>query len=145
MEITIYSKAIGKGVVITRYDRENSESREYQNPTPASFYRVLAIIQKYKAYSTDTPPHWTRYTLIKDPVSRNHYSRLHSPIKTPGQPWQIDEEIYNKFLGMLPPLEYTRAGFYMREFCEGRLTTRYSRRNGSYYCEFAIYPPKEQP
>lgn len=140
-EITIYAKGTGTGVNIWRPGKR--EPHEY-TPTASSLRRIFAAIQKYRSYYDDCPPHWTRYVLIFDPVRRNHFARLNGHIKTPGTKWEIDAALYQEFLGMLPPLAHRHDGFYMREFCQGKLTTRYSRRAGRYFCEFAIYPPPKE-
>lgn len=144
MNITIFSKATGKGVQIQRYDRANGETREYRQPTAASLSRICAVIQQLKAYHSDNPPHWTSYTLIKDCERRKHFTMLNSLLKRVGLKWEINRDLYLEFLGILPPLDYRNDGsFYMREFCSGRMTTRYTIENGRYYCEFANYPPQE--
>src|SRR6202000_2216614 len=44
-----------------------------------------------------------------------------------GLRWDIDEAIYNEFLGMLPPLGWNGSSFYMSEFSFSNITTKYSR------------------
>lgn len=144
--VTIYND--GRSADITRYDKPEGFTgkieRRHQRPSPASMKRLTAVIKAYKAYHTDTPPHWTSYTLIKDPTRRRHFARLHTrPIVT-GQRWEIDEEIYFEFLGTLPPLAWTPNGFYMSEFVQGSVTTKYTRNGRKYYCEFAEYPPRKE-
>lgn len=146
MIITIYNNR--QSVDIDRYDKphdfKGKQCRRYLKPSRASIARLYRVVQELKAYHTDSPPHWTSYTLIKDPTRRNHFAMLHQSHKRIGQPWEIDENIYWEFLGMLPPLDYKNGSFYMSEFYSGNLTTRYSRQGNRYFCEFAIYPPQKE-
>jgi hypothetical protein len=57
-----------------------------------------------------------------------------------GHRWEIDEEIYDDFLNMLPPLGWSGGAFYMREFTFDDITTRFSKSGGKYFCEFARFP-----
>jgi hypothetical protein len=59
-----------------------------------------------------------------------------------GDRWEIDEQIYNDFLEILPPLEWRGGSFYMSEFAFGNITNRFSREGERYYCEFARYPAR---
>jgi len=56
-----------------------------------------------------------------------------------GDRWGIDEETYDDFLGMLPPLGWHGGSFYMMEFLFGDITTKCSKEGNRYFCEFARY------
>jgi len=63
------------------------------------------------------------------------------PLKTLiGDRWEIDEEIYDDFLGMMPPLGYRDGVFYMREFSFDDITAKFTREGTRFYCEFARFP-----
>ena len=69
------------------------------------------------------------------------YEKLTGELKTLlGDRWEIDEEIYDDFLNMLPPLGWRGGAFYMCEFCFDNITTKFSKEGGKFYCEFARYP-----
>lgn len=53
-----------------------------------------------------------------------------------GKRWEINEQIYNEFLNMLPPVDWRVGSFKMREFCFGSITTKYTREGDRFYCEF---------
>src|SRR5438067_1207551 len=59
-----------------------------------------------------------------------------------GRRWEIDEEIYQEFLDMLPPLEWRGGSFYMSEFTFGDITNKFTKVGDRYYCEFARYPQR---
>ncbi len=59
-----------------------------------------------------------------------------------GDRWEIDAEIYNEFLGMLPPLGWKNGSFFMLEYSFDDITTKYTKEGDRYYCEFARYPEK---
>ena len=56
-----------------------------------------------------------------------------------GHRWEINEEIYDEFLHMLPPLGWQNGAFYMMEFTFDDITTKFSREGDHYFCEFARY------
>ncbi len=56
-----------------------------------------------------------------------------------GVRWEIDEEIYNDALEILPPLGWHGDTFYMREFTFDDITAKFSKEGDKYYCEFAHY------
>lgn len=144
--VTIYNN--GKSADIDRYDKphnfKGNKSRRYLQPSAASMARLYRIIQNLKAYHTDTPPHWTSYTLIKDPTERNHYAMLNQDHKQIGQRWEINAKIYQTFLEILPPLGLRHDRFYMREFVRGRMTTKYSRQGNRYFCEFVLWQGQDR-
>ncbi|MFO0906823.1 MAG: DUF1419 domain-containing protein [Isosphaeraceae bacterium] len=57
-----------------------------------------------------------------------------------GDRWEIDEEIYDDFLNMLPPLGRQGGVFYMREFTFDDITAKFTKEGSRFYCEFARYP-----
>lgn len=57
-----------------------------------------------------------------------------------GARWEIDRDIYEDFLEMLPPLGWRGGVFYMREFSFDDITTKFSKEGDRYYCEFARFP-----
>lgn len=59
-----------------------------------------------------------------------------------GDRWEIDRDIYEEFLEMLPPLGWTGGTFYMREFSFGDVTAKFSKEGDRYFCEFARYPAR---
>jgi hypothetical protein len=61
-----------------------------------------------------------------------------------GNRWEIDEAVYDEFLGMLPPMGWRGGAFYMSEFSFDDITAKFSKDGDRYYCEFARYPGKEQ-
>lgn len=62
-------------------------------------------------------------------------NRGYTPDKrSAGQYFETTEEIYNYFLNVLPPLDFTADGFSMSEFSTGSLTDCFLRRNGRFYC-----------
>src|SRR5271163_4930279 len=56
-----------------------------------------------------------------------------------GKRWEIDCEIYEEFLGMLPPMGWRNGSFFMCEFSFGDVTAKYTREGDKYFCEFARY------
>jgi hypothetical protein len=62
-----------------------------------------------------------------------------------GHRWEIDKEIYDEFLGMLPPVNWRRGAFFLSEFTFDDITTRYSMDGDKYYCEFARFPERPKP
>ena len=103
-------------------------------------------------------------TTTHDDIRRNHFARLNAyansaeyaeyarsigaevpPGDLPpliGNRWEIDREIYNEFLEMLPPLGWRGGAFYMSEFSFDDITAKFSREGDKYYCEFARYPER---
>jgi hypothetical protein len=61
-----------------------------------------------------------------------------------GERWEIDEETYQEFLEVLPPLAHQGGSFYLSEFTFGNITTKYTREGDRYYCEFATYQPQSE-
>ena len=59
-----------------------------------------------------------------------------------GDRWQIDRDIYEEFLGMLPPLGWKGGVFHMSEFSFGDITAKFTQEGDRYFCEFAHYPAK---
>lgn len=57
-----------------------------------------------------------------------------------GDRWEIDRDIYDELLNILPPLGWTGDVFYMCEFTFEDITARYTREGDRYYCEFARFP-----
>lgn len=57
-----------------------------------------------------------------------------------GKRWEIDEDLYDEFLNILPPLGWHGGVFYMREFTFDDITTKFSKEGNRYFCEFARYP-----
>jgi len=57
-----------------------------------------------------------------------------------GNRWEIDEQIYDEFLGMLPPLAWQGGSFYMCEFTFADITAKFTKEGDKFYCEFAHYP-----
>jgi len=51
-----------------------------------------------------------------------------------GQWFETTEEIYDYFLEVLPPLDWTTFGFSMREFATGYLTDAFVNFDGRFYC-----------
>lgn len=63
-----------------------------------------------------------------------------------GNRWEIDREVYEEFLEMLPPLGWRGGSFFMSEFSFGNITAKYTKEGDKYYCEFARYPElRRQP
>ena len=58
-----------------------------------------------------------------------------------GDRWEIDRDIYDEFLNILPPLGWRGGTFYLMEFSFGDITAKFTR-EGRYYCEHAPYPPR---
>lgn len=102
----------------------------------------------------------TTATLTHEELLTRHYERLNdyrnsveyqassccwqeptSPLKTLiGDRWEIDEQIYDDFLNMMPPLDWRGGAFYMREFSFDDITAKFSKEGDRFYCEFARYP-----
>lgn len=61
-----------------------------------------------------------------------------------GKRWEIDEETYWHFLEVLPPMGWNDDTFYLREFSFDDITTKYSKEDGRYFCEFARFPEQKQ-
>ena len=59
-----------------------------------------------------------------------------------GARWEIDRDIYEEFLEMLPPLGWRGGTFYMCEFSFGDITAKFTREGDRYFCEHAHYPPR---
>ncbi len=57
------------------------------------------------------------------------------------RPWEITEEIYEEFLEMLPPVNWSGGSFYMLEFSAGNARGHYFQKDGKFYAEEATYPP----
>ena len=53
-----------------------------------------------------------------------------------GKFWQIDEDISDEFLEMLPPI-YAAGGFSMCERLAGDTTATFQRIGGQYWCSYA--------
>lgn len=51
-----------------------------------------------------------------------------------GQWFETTEEIYDYFLGVLPPLDWTTSGFSMREFATDYLTDSFVNFGERYFC-----------
>ena len=61
-----------------------------------------------------------------------------------GKFWQIDEQIYDEFLGMLPPV-YCPGGFRMCENLTGDIAATYLKLGSHYWCamtDHVVTPPK---
>ena len=56
------------------------------------------------------------------------------------RPWEITKDIFEEFLEMLPPVDWTSAGFYMLEYSCGNTRGHYFKKDGKHYCEEATYP-----
>lgn len=74
----------------------------------------------------------------KNPLTINHYDKLNSEIVL-NEPWEIDADIYNHFLNILPPLEFASDKFILCEFKKGNITTEYFKSCGKYFCRFIEY------
>ena len=61
-----------------------------------------------------------------------------------GNKWEINEEIYHEFLGMLPPMGWRNGAFYMCEFSFDDITTKFTKAGDRYSCEFARFPERKQ-
>ncbi len=59
-----------------------------------------------------------------------------------GARWEIDRDLYEEFLNMLPPLGWRGGTFYMSEFSFGDITAKFTQEGDRYYCEHAPYPPR---
>ena len=57
-----------------------------------------------------------------------------------GDRWEIDEEIYDDFLNMMPPLGWRSGCFYMCEFSFDDITAKFTKEGNRYFCEFARFP-----
>ena len=51
-----------------------------------------------------------------------------------GQWFETTEEIFDYFLEVLPPLDWTTSGFSMREFSTGHLTDCFLSFDGRFFC-----------
>jgi hypothetical protein len=56
-----------------------------------------------------------------------------------GERWEINEELYNDFLDMLPPMGWRNGAFYMCEYSFDNITAKFSKEGDKFYCEFARY------
>jgi hypothetical protein len=54
--------------------------------------------------------------------------------RSAGQWFETTEEIYDYFLNVLPPLDWTADGFSMREFATGFLTDGFVKSGGRFFC-----------
>jgi hypothetical protein len=89
--------------------------------------------------------HYKRLNDYRDSVeyqaSSCCYQKPTAPLKTLiGDRWEIDEEIYDDFLNMLPPMGWRGGAFYMSEFTFDDITAKFSKEGGKYWCEFARFP-----
>lgn len=100
---------------------------------------------------------------IEAAITKNHYERLNNYRSTSefaeyakaigydapagelpsllGQRWEINEEIFDEFLNMLPPMQWRRysggESFFMCELCFDNITSKFTREGSQYFCEFA--------
>ena len=51
-----------------------------------------------------------------------------------GQYFETTEEMYNYFLNVLPPMDYTADAFSMSEYSTETLTDAFARISGRFYC-----------
>lgn len=58
--------------------------------------------------------------------------------------WEIDAEIYDEALGMLPPLKFDGTSFFVSEFLFANMTCKYSKVGDRYFCEFARFESRHQ-
>jgi Protein of unknown function (DUF1419) len=87
--------------------------------------------------------------MTRDEIRKNHFARLNSyrnsaeyaayaqsnSAKVPqgnlpsllGNRWEIDEETYNEFLNILPPLGARGGSFFMSEFAFDDITAKFSK------------------
>jgi hypothetical protein len=64
----------------------------------------------------------------------NAYSRVGLPASAMDMRfWQIDEAIFDEFLGMLPPV-YVTGGFMMCEKLTGDIATYFTKVGADYWC-----------
>ncbi len=61
-----------------------------------------------------------------------------------GDRWEIDRDLYEEFLEMLPPLGWKGGTFFMSEFSFGDITSKFTKEGDRYYCEHAHYPPRNR-
>ncbi len=62
-------------------------------------------------------------------------NRGYSPDKrSAGQYFETTGEIFDYFLNVLPPLDWTADAFSMREFSTGTLTDAFVRHDGRFFC-----------
>ncbi len=54
--------------------------------------------------------------------------------RSAGQYFETTREIYEYFLNVLPPMDYTADGFSMSEFATDTLTDAFLRVSGRFYC-----------
>lgn len=59
-----------------------------------------------------------------------------------GDRWEIDRDIYQEFLEVLPPLGWKGGTFYLSEFSFGNVTAKFTKEGERYFCEFARYPSR---
>lgn len=62
-----------------------------------------------------------------------------------GDRWEIDQQTYDQFLNILPPMGWRGDSFYMCEFSFEDITTKYTKEGDRYFCEFARYPERRKP
>lgn len=53
--------------------------------------------------------------------------------RSAGQWFETTTEIYNEFLNILPPLDFTADGFSMSEYATGTLTDAFVRHGGRFF------------
>ncbi|AUH66928.1 DUF1419 domain-containing protein [Paracoccus zhejiangensis] len=53
--------------------------------------------------------------------------------RSAGQWFETTAEIYDNFLNILPPMDYTADGFSMSEFATGSLTDAFLRHGGRFF------------
>ena len=51
-----------------------------------------------------------------------------------GQWFETNAEVYDYFLGCLPPMDFAGCGFTMCEFYSGTLTNAFFKYDGRYFC-----------
>jgi hypothetical protein len=99
------------------------------------------------------------------PITKNHYSRMNAYRNSAeyaeyasaigfgslvpagelpsllGNRWEINKEIFDEFLNMLPPLQWRRytggESFFMCELTFDNIGTKFTREGNKYYCEHA--------
>lgn len=83
------------------------------------------------------------FKVERTPLSRAaHFANLNASINhiQIGREWEINEEIFNEFLNVLPPAQFAIPGasvsFAMCEHRYGRITTAYHKTDGRYFCRW---------
>lgn len=95
--------------------------------------------------------HFERLNGYRQSAEFAEYARAISRADVPAGPlpsligdrWEIDRELYEEFLEILPPLGWRGGVFYMREFSFGDITAKFTKEGDRYYCEHAHYPPRQ--